>query len=75
MSTTAMRARGATSFNTLTTVDAMLIGGASYKEYFDYWASVPSNPKADANERKFAENHRPHSPLCRVSHRAVGRLS
>ena len=42
-------------FSTLQTVDAMLIGGASYKEYLDYWASVPSNPKADANEKKFAE--------------------
>lgn len=42
-------------FNTLKTVDAMLLGAAAYKEYLEYWRSVPSNPKADANERKFAE--------------------
>lgn len=42
-------------FRTLTTVDAMLVGGSSHKEYLDYWHSVLSNPKADANERKFAE--------------------
>lgn len=42
-------------FNTLKTVDAMLVGGTSHKEYLDYWSSVLTNPKADANERKFAE--------------------
>ena len=42
-------------FRTLKTVDAMLIGGSTYKEYLDYWQSVLSNPKAEANERKFAE--------------------
>ena len=42
-------------FRTLKTVDAMLVGGSSYKEYLDYWQSVLSNGKADANERKFAE--------------------
>src|SRR3569833_4312881 len=33
----------------------MLVGGTAYKEYLDYWHSIPSNPKADANERRFAE--------------------
>jgi dihydrofolate reductase len=42
-------------FDTLKTVDAMLIGGSSYKEYLDYWTSVLSKPDADPNERKFAE--------------------
>ena len=42
-------------FNTLKTVDAMLIGGTSHKEYLDYWKSVLSKPDADPNERKFAE--------------------
>ena len=42
-------------FETLKTVDAMLIGGSAYKEYLDYWQSVLSDPKANANEKKFAE--------------------
>jgi dihydrofolate reductase len=42
-------------FDTLKTVDAMLIGGSSYEEYLDYWTSVLSKPDADQNERKFAE--------------------
>ncbi len=42
-------------FRTLTTVDAMLVGGSSHKEYLDYWQSVLVDPNADANERTFAE--------------------
>lgn len=42
-------------FGTLKTVDAMLLGAAAHREYLDYWHSVLSNPKADTNERKFAE--------------------
>jgi dihydrofolate reductase len=42
-------------FDTLETVDAMLIGGSSHREYLDYWKSVLSDPNAKASERKFAE--------------------
>src|SRR4051812_35954118 len=42
-------------FSTLKTVDAMLIGGTSHREYLDYWKSVLSDPKANPNEKKFAE--------------------
>jgi dihydrofolate reductase len=55
-------------FNTLKTVDAMLVGAAAHKEYLDYWHAVPSNPKADANERRFAEiaARTPHYVLSRT---------
>ena len=42
-------------FETLKTVDAMLIGGTAHREYLDYWKSVLTDPKAKPNERKFAE--------------------
>jgi dihydrofolate reductase len=55
-------------FNTLRTVDAMLLGGSTHREYLDYWHSVLSNPKADVNERKFAEiaARTPHYVLSRT---------
>ena len=44
-----------TIFDTLQTVDAMLVGGTSHRDYLNYWQSVLANPKADPNEKKFAE--------------------
>jgi dihydrofolate reductase len=42
-------------FATLETVDAMLIGGGTYREYLGYWQATLTNPSAAPNERRFAE--------------------
>lgn len=41
-------------FATLETVDAIVIGAGTEREYFSYWRSVPTKPTASASERKFA---------------------
>ena len=41
-------------FTILESVDGMLIGGSSHKEYLGYWQSVLTNPDASPNERRFA---------------------
>lgn len=55
-------------FATLESVDAMLIGGASHREYLSYWQSVLTNTAAPPNERKFAEiaARTPHFVLSRT---------
>jgi hypothetical protein len=55
-------------FETLKTVDAMLIGATAHREYLDYWTSVLSDPKAKPNERRFAEidARTPHYVLSRT---------
>lgn len=55
-------------FATLERVDTLLVGSAGYKEYFEYWKSVLSNPAAKPNERKFAEYdaRTPHFVLSRT---------
>ena len=42
-------------FATLETVDAMLIGAATHREYLGHWQSQLTSPTAPPNERKFAE--------------------
>jgi dihydrofolate reductase len=41
-------------FATLETVDAMLIGGATHREYLSHWQSALTSPTTSPNERKFA---------------------
>jgi dihydrofolate reductase len=41
-------------FTTLETVDTMVIGAGTHREYLGHWQAVPTNPKATPNERKFA---------------------
>ncbi len=41
-------------FETLETVDAMLIGAATHREYLGHWQSVLTNPTAPDSERRFA---------------------
>jgi dihydrofolate reductase len=41
-------------FATLETVDAMLIGAGTHREYLSYWQSALTSSTATANERKFA---------------------
>jgi dihydrofolate reductase len=41
-------------FATLETVDTMLIGAATHREYLDHWQTALTNPTAPSNERKFA---------------------
>ena len=55
-------------FETLETVDAMLIGGASHREYLSYWKSALTDPKVSPNERRFAEiaARTPHFVLSRT---------
>jgi dihydrofolate reductase len=55
-------------FATLETVDALLIGAATHREYLSYWQSVLTNPTAKPNERKFAEiaARTPHFVLSRT---------
>jgi dihydrofolate reductase len=42
-------------FTTLETVEAMLIGARTHREYLGYWQSALTNPDTSPNERKFAE--------------------
>jgi dihydrofolate reductase len=42
-------------FATLETVDAMLIGAGTHREYLDYWHSALTSSATRPNERKFAE--------------------
>jgi dihydrofolate reductase len=41
-------------FATLETVDAMLIGAATHREYLSYWQSALTSATASSSERKFA---------------------
>ncbi len=41
-------------FATLETVDAMLIGAGTHREYLSYWQSALTSTTATASERKFA---------------------
>ena len=41
-------------FATLETVDAMLIGAGTHREYLSYWQSALTNSTATPSERKFA---------------------
>jgi dihydrofolate reductase len=48
-------------FEMLESVDLLLLGGGMFEEYRDYWTQALTNPKASANEVKFArwaEKHR-----------------
>ena len=58
-------------FATLETVDAMLIGAGTHREYLGYWASARTNPDASANDRRFAEiaARTPHYVLSRTLER------
>jgi dihydrofolate reductase len=42
-------------FATLETVDALLIGAGTHREYLGYWQSALTSPTTAPNERKFAE--------------------
>jgi len=55
-------------FETLETVDTMLIGGGAHREYLDYWQSVLTKDTAPPSERKFAEiaARTPHFVLSRT---------
>jgi len=55
-------------FATLETVDAMLIGAGTHREYLSYWQSALTSPTAPPNERKFAEiaARTPHFVLSRT---------
>ena len=41
-------------FATLETVDAMVIGAATHREYLGHWQSALTSPSAPPNERRFA---------------------
>lgn len=41
-------------FTTLESVDAMLIGAGTHREYLSYWQSALANSSASPSERKFA---------------------
>lgn len=45
----------AATFEDLQSVDTILVGRKMYPEYSGYWRSVLTDPKADANEKKYAE--------------------
>ena len=55
-------------FATLETVDAMLIGAGTHREYLGYWQSALTSPTTKPNERKFAEiaARTPHFVLSRT---------
>ena len=55
-------------FATLETVDAMLIGAGTHREYLDYWQAALTNPTTPPNERRFAEiaARTPHFVLSRT---------
>ena len=56
------------TFATLETVDAMLIGAGTQREYLGYWHSALTSPTATPSERKFAEiaARTPHFVLSRT---------
>jgi dihydrofolate reductase len=58
------------TFATLETVDAMLIGAGTHREYLSYWESALTDSTATANERKFAAiaARTPHFVLSRTPH-------
>lgn len=55
-------------FATIGSVDAMLIGGTSHREYLDYWKGALTKPDTKPDERKFAEiaARTPHYVLSRT---------
>jgi len=55
-------------FATLETVDAMLIGAGTYREYLSYWNSALTSSTATPSERRFAElaARTPHFVLSRT---------
>jgi dihydrofolate reductase len=55
-------------FATLETVDAMLIGAGTHREYLGYWQTALTSPTATPNERKFAAiaTRTPHFVLSRT---------
>jgi dihydrofolate reductase len=55
-------------FATLESVDAMLIGGATHRDYLDYWQSALTSTTTTPSERKFAEiaARTPHFVLSRT---------
>ena len=56
------------TFATLETVDAMLIGAGTHREYLGYWHSALTSATATPSERKFAEiaARTPHFVLSRT---------
>jgi dihydrofolate reductase len=55
-------------FTTVKTVDTMLVGGTSAKEYLAHWHTAATDPKAEPNERTFGEiaERTPHVVLSRT---------
>lgn len=58
-------------FTTVETVDAMLIGGHTYREYLSHWQAALTKPGTEPNERRFAEiaARTPHFVLSRSVHK------